>query len=99
MGNEAFGYKIFRSLFFLDEDDESLNIEFYLQFLPKLKNFVVFYEPFDGYEPSLSMTVSFMNRLVDMGQFVNRHRTLSKSFESVIVVEPKLVDGMDGNSF
>ena len=97
--NKQFGYKIFRSLFFLDEDDETLKIQYFLKFLPKLKQFVVFYRPFGDYKPSLSMTDSFMNRLVEMIQFVNGHKILSKSFESLIVVEPKLVDGIDRESF
>ena len=83
----------------MDEDDESLNIQYFLKFLPNLKQFVVFYKPFKKYEPSLSMTDSFMDRLVETVQFVNGHKTLSKSFESLIVVEPKLVDGMDRESF
>ena len=97
--NRLFGYKMFRSLFFLDKEDESLNIQYFLRFLPKLKHFVVLYMPFKTYDPSLSMTDSFMNRLVETVQFVNGHKTLSKSFESLIVVEPKLVDGMDRESF
>ena len=97
--NYAFGFKIFRSLFFLDEDNESLNIGYFLQFLPKLKQFVVINRSKKKNKPSLSMTDSFMNRMLDIVQFVNDHKTLSKSFESLIVVESKLVDGMDRESF
>ena len=96
--NRMFGYKMFHSLFFENENDNSLKLLYFLQFLPKLEEFVILHEPYDGFEPSILVNEAFIKSLLKGLDFINNHKTLKKSFVRFVVVKPKTgdVSGING---
>ena len=89
-----FGYKIFRSLFFEKENAESLKIKLFLDFLPHLERFIVF-DHIGRYVPSIFVNEDFLQRAVRVIEYVNGHKSLSKSFQGITVVRPKMEDSLD----
>ena len=74
-----FGYKMFRPLFFENEKDNSLKLQYFLQFLPNMVEFVVMYQPSQKYLPSILVNSSFVKSFVGIALFINTHKTLSSS--------------------
>ncbi len=98
-GLTCFGYKLFRSLFFIESDGNRVNILYFLQFLVNLKSFTIFYKPYRDYKESVLMDESFIAELIKTIKFINNHKKLSKSFEEIVIVYPKLPKQNELNSF
>ena len=84
-----YGYKIFRSLFFKDNNDDLLNINYLFSFLTNLESCAIFNNVYGRYDPSLLIAESFMLSLLSTIKMVNSHKTLSKSFKEFVLVNPK----------
>ena len=85
-----YGYKQFRSLLFKDlTDDNSLNIDFFLKFLPNLKSFTI-HNFVCKYDPSILVNQPFISSLLKSIAFIQSDKSLNKSFERFVIVHPKL---------
>ena len=93
--NKWFGYRMFRPLFFENENDNSLKFQYFLEFLPNLQQFVVLYQESKPYLPSILVNKEFVLRLMEVMKFIDGHKSLRKTFVRFIVVTPILENGMD----
>lgn len=90
---EWFGYKMFRPLFFENEKDNSLKLQYFLQFLPNLKEFVVIYQESKTYLPSILVDEDIIHSVAELAKYINTHKSLRLSFERIIVVNPIMTNG------
>ena len=91
-GNEYFGFKKWRPLWFGDiDDDQTLDICFFLKLFRNLKSFVI--GRWDvRYRKSMKMSEQFVETLLNALALVNEDHCLSQSFTRLFVVNPDLMD-------
>ena len=97
--NNYYGYKVFRSMWFGDdEDDNSIKITEFLKVFKQLKSFTIF--RWMGFKHSLRINMDFMMSLVDTVKFVELDKSLRRHTQKIIIVNPKVEeeDGMKGVS-
>ena len=87
-----FGFKLFKTLFFADYDskDESITFALFLRlFARKLESILVFNEPYDGFEASISLNAAFVRSMFCAFDVISDSFRLQQRFEECIIVEPK----------
>ena len=87
-----YGFKKWRSLWFKDiADDQSLDISFFLKLFGNLRSFAVFHCS-HRFNKSVRIDDQMMDILLDSVSMIKSNKSLSKSFERLIVVDPDVKD-------
>ena len=86
-----YGFKKWRSLWFKDiADDQSLDISLFLKLFGNLRSFAVFHRS-TRWLKSVRIDDQMMDILLDSVSMIKSDKSLSKSFERLIVVDPDMM--------
>ena len=86
----VYGFKKWRSLWFGNiDDDQSVDIRLFLKLFRNLKSFAIFHCT-ARFGKSVEMNDEFVSTLLDSVSMIKSDKSLRKSFERLIVVDPDL---------